>query len=234
VDRWALADALIARLPPVFGKYGHFLRVIPRGYVETLASGEDLIVDRDLAEYYRPLRILISGPLWDVERLKLIWRFNTGAFEPLRDHYAYFRGHEVTVRLRFANPKGHKCVSSYVWNDFRAKAYELDCASTPGKQYVVVWRISPQGPSLIAPSGVTRTASFDNLAKKGLFTVSISFSDAPGAPMKEVHELRFSYNQTEEGLVVQRHPSPAWNDNFPVGRWHDDRAQDVLGIETLE
>jgi arabinofuranosyltransferase len=86
VDYYALVDPLLARLPsvdPTNWRIGHFWREIPAGYAETLKTHEMRIADADLALYYRKLSYVISGPLWDRERIREIWKFNTGQYDTL-------------------------------------------------------------------------------------------------------------------------------------------------------
>ena len=89
IDPFALTDALLARLPS-HGKWriGHFKRRVPRGYRESLRSGENRLVDPGLREYYEHLRLVTQGPLWSPERLATIVRLNLGAHDALRsgDH----------------------------------------------------------------------------------------------------------------------------------------------------
>ena len=97
IDIFALADPLLARLPNskthmdfYTGKnwrIGHFARDIPAGYVETLMSGDNVIVDSDLAAYYGSLRLITRGPLLSWERLLTIVRFNLGDYESYREAY---------------------------------------------------------------------------------------------------------------------------------------------------
>lgn len=72
VDPLALTDPLLARLPvrdPGGGwRVGHYPRNLPCGYLESLASGENLIQDPDLAGYYEDLRLVVSGPLLSSRR----------------------------------------------------------------------------------------------------------------------------------------------------------------------
>jgi arabinofuranosyltransferase len=98
VDVPALADALLARLPPRPVKrwrIGHFNRDLPAGYLATLESGSNQLEDAGLHEYYDRLRRVISGPLLDGERLREILRFNLGANDHLLENY---------VRTVRANP----------------------------------------------------------------------------------------------------------------------------------
>jgi arabinofuranosyltransferase len=92
VDPGALTDPLLARLPAVHTPHwriGHFTRVIPEGYPETLQSGDNRLADKRLAEYRDKLAFVVSGPLFDKNRLLEIWRINTGAYDHLIDHEAY-------------------------------------------------------------------------------------------------------------------------------------------------
>ena len=91
VDKLALPDALLARLPIAGEKtwqIGHFRRAIPDGYLETLQSGENLIVDPNLAAYYDRLSAVIKGDLLAVGRFGEIWRLNTGYYENLLQAYS--------------------------------------------------------------------------------------------------------------------------------------------------
>ena len=88
VDRNGLVDALIARIPKVDKhRPGHFWRVTPEGYMETLEGGENVIADPDLAYYYDHLSLVIHGPLFSRERLQEIWRFNTGYYDDYMSRY---------------------------------------------------------------------------------------------------------------------------------------------------
>lgn len=95
LDECALADPLLARLPAVFKEEwrpGHFRRVVPKGYRESLVSGVNAIADPQLREFYDRLsRITRSKALWSRERLWTIWTMNTGAYDRLinRDRYRY-------------------------------------------------------------------------------------------------------------------------------------------------
>jgi arabinofuranosyltransferase len=95
LDECGLADPLLARLPAVFREEwrpGHFGRVVPDGYRESVASGSNEIKDPQLRDFYGHLsRITRSKRLWSRERLWAIWQMNTGAYAKLvnRDLYRY-------------------------------------------------------------------------------------------------------------------------------------------------
>ncbi len=92
IDAWALGDALISHLPARNlrkWRIGHYERLVPPGYFDTVDSGENRIQDPDLAEYYDRLNLVVSGPLLAPGRLKEIARFNLGMNESLIDVASY-------------------------------------------------------------------------------------------------------------------------------------------------
>jgi arabinofuranosyltransferase len=92
LDECALADPLLARLPAVYNEEwrpGHFRRMIPDGYRDSLEQSANLIKDADLAAFYDQLRLITRGPLLAAGRLHAIWQMNTGAFDHLIDRRFY-------------------------------------------------------------------------------------------------------------------------------------------------
>jgi arabinofuranosyltransferase len=92
VDELALGDALLARLPATRDdrwRIGHFQRTIPDGYLETLESGENVLADANLAQFYDQLALITRGGLLSPERLAAIWKMNTGRFVSLIDFDTY-------------------------------------------------------------------------------------------------------------------------------------------------
>jgi arabinofuranosyltransferase len=88
IDQYALSDPLLARLPPEgFRMAGHFIREVPAGYETYRTTGSMAEMDPDLQSYYEPLRLIISGPLFNGKRLATIWRFNIGEYDRHRDAY---------------------------------------------------------------------------------------------------------------------------------------------------
>jgi arabinofuranosyltransferase len=90
IDDNALADPLMSRLPVKdtrFWRIGHFDHIIPAGYLASLDSEKNKILDPDLAHYYDVLKQVVSGDLWDIGRLKEIIRLNWGYYDPLLDAY---------------------------------------------------------------------------------------------------------------------------------------------------
>jgi len=83
IDPLAVGDALIARLPPVPGKWriGHHKRDVPYGYEETLNTGINVIADQSVARYYDHLKVVISGNLRSWRRFREIVLFNAGYYD---------------------------------------------------------------------------------------------------------------------------------------------------------
>lgn len=90
LDSYALSDPLRAHLP-VAGqsRIGHYQRIVPAGYWETIQSGfsRNLIEDPSLSVYYEKLSILTHGDLFAPGRMQEIIRFNTGYYDPLVKEY---------------------------------------------------------------------------------------------------------------------------------------------------
>ena len=81
VDCW-IVDPLLMRLPvwkPGEWRIGHFTRLAPDGYLESLASVDDRLVHPGLRAFYGDLRLVLRAPLWQRERLAALWRLWTGA-----------------------------------------------------------------------------------------------------------------------------------------------------------
>lgn len=88
IDPYALADPLLARLPALpNSRIGHFQRLPPAGYAETVASGVVRITNPSLAEYYGRLRLVTSGPLISRARFGAILDLNLGRLDYLIDDY---------------------------------------------------------------------------------------------------------------------------------------------------
>jgi arabinofuranosyltransferase len=84
IDGYALTDPLLARMPyrpEGHWRIGHFPRVVPAGYAESLETGRNLIVDPCLHRYYDALSTVIRGPLWSTARFVEIFKLNTGAYD---------------------------------------------------------------------------------------------------------------------------------------------------------
>jgi arabinofuranosyltransferase len=102
VDRWALGDALLARLPAeVPWQIGHFSRRMPRGYERSLLAHANLIEDTGVAAYYDKIRLIVEGPVWSRQRFRTILRMNLGAY----DHFLASYGLVHAFLEQTAEPK---------------------------------------------------------------------------------------------------------------------------------
>ena len=100
LDECALADPLLAHLPAVYNpewRSGHYRRIIPAGYKETLETGVNVIRDRGLQDYYRHLSALTRDRVWSGARLKEIAAVNAGRYDRLIDRTYYRFGGVVTT-----------------------------------------------------------------------------------------------------------------------------------------
>lgn len=99
LDECALADPLLARLPAVWKEEwrpGHYRRLIPEGYRESVTLDSNQIRDPALAEYYHALRTIVRDrPLLSAERLKTIWWMSRGKYGERIDRRFYAFGGEV-------------------------------------------------------------------------------------------------------------------------------------------
>lgn len=94
LDECALADPLLSRLPAAYHEFwrpGHFRRIIPAGYRESLSRSTNEITDPRLQEYYGYLREIIRPKrTFSADRFRTIVAMNLGKYDHLID-YAYFR-----------------------------------------------------------------------------------------------------------------------------------------------
>ena len=85
LDECALADPLLARLPAVFNpdwRTGHYRRMIPEGYRESLETSTNQLRDPGLHRYYDQLRLITrSDRLFTFERLRAIVAMNMGKYD---------------------------------------------------------------------------------------------------------------------------------------------------------
>jgi arabinofuranosyltransferase len=86
VNEYAISEPLLARIThraEGYWRIGHFLRPIPDGYLQTLETGQNVIVDPCLREFYQHLRLVIRGPVFGWERLRAVMAMNVGQYDYL-------------------------------------------------------------------------------------------------------------------------------------------------------
>lgn len=116
LDRNALSDPLLARLPVSPRLYfefyaGHYFRDIPEGYVETLTTGRNQLLDPLLRAYYERLTEVVRGPLFSAARLRAIWALNLGADRQIAKRFESRRPVALSIRAsneRFATDAGER------------------------------------------------------------------------------------------------------------------------------
>ncbi len=230
VDLLGLADPLLARLPPVDPNWrvGHYGRRPPEGYLESLTQGQNHLSDPDLALYYDKLSILTRGDLFDLDRLGEIVRFNTGAYQPYLDAYAWFEGKTFVRRLRLSNPGDQPYVMAYVWNNDRAEAYLLDDASEPGETYSLTWTIGTTG-ATFEGDYLEKRSSIGPLSDDMTLNVGVMFSASPDFASAEVFEHRYWFEQRGDELAILAQGVGWHNPQAPDGFWVEADVSPVIG-----
>ena len=104
LDECALADPLLARLPAVFNpdwRTGHYRRVIPEGYRESLETSSNQLRDPGLHRFYDQLRLITrSDRLFTRERLAAIVAMNLGRYDhEINSQFYRHAGSVTTVPL---------------------------------------------------------------------------------------------------------------------------------------
>jgi arabinofuranosyltransferase len=102
IDRNALSDPLLARLPVSESLYfefysGHFFRELPDGYFESRQQGKNLIVDPLIHEYYDKLMNVTAGPIFSGSRMGNIWDLNFGRYRRIHEMVTARRPVSVSV-----------------------------------------------------------------------------------------------------------------------------------------
>ena len=116
VDRNALSDPLLARLPVSPRLYfeffaGHYFRDIPEGYLESLDTGQNRLTEPLLQDYYGRLQRVVGGPLFTPSRLRDIWYLNAGEGRRFAERFEQRRPIELSIRAvneRFSTDVGEK------------------------------------------------------------------------------------------------------------------------------
>ncbi|MCC7517140.1 MAG: hypothetical protein IT470_07365 [Pseudomonadales bacterium] len=84
IDFLGITDPLLARMPhnpaQTNWRAGHFQRLAPSGYCNSILQHKNLLEDPAAAHYYDTMRLITqSEPLLAPARLQAIWQINTGA-----------------------------------------------------------------------------------------------------------------------------------------------------------
>ena len=112
IDRVALADPLLARLPvrrDHAWRVGHYERAIPAGYEESIRHHDNRIQDPQLAKYYEHLRHVVSGPIWSAHRFHDMFNFLTRRYDhwiPFRKYYYAGMVHRSLAQVSTPKARG--------------------------------------------------------------------------------------------------------------------------------
>ncbi|MGC4085755.1 MAG: hypothetical protein QM736_27420 [Vicinamibacterales bacterium] len=103
VDRNALSDPLLARLPVSPRLYfeffaGHYFRDLPEGYLESVDQNRNLLTDPLLHDYYDRLRNVTRGPLFSRSRFRDIVALNIGKYRNLHEQVLKRRSISLSIR----------------------------------------------------------------------------------------------------------------------------------------
>jgi arabinofuranosyltransferase len=94
VDDCGLADPLLSRLPARRDRewrIGHFERDIPSGYLDSIRTHNNMIVDDATHQYYDAIKLVTQDPLFSWERMKMILLLNFNRI-PKPNPYLYQYG----------------------------------------------------------------------------------------------------------------------------------------------
>jgi hypothetical protein len=102
VDRNALSDPLLARLPVSPRLYfefyaSHYFRDLPDGYLESIEADDNRLRDPVLRPYYDRLRHVTRGALSDMSRVADIWWLNVGRGRTLHERFEATRPIELSI-----------------------------------------------------------------------------------------------------------------------------------------
>ena len=91
IDRFALCDPLLARLPMrrrpnETWRVGHYFRLVPKGYHQA-AIGKATLKDPDLRRYYEKIQLITRGALFSKARWEAIWGMHTGRYRQWLEGY---------------------------------------------------------------------------------------------------------------------------------------------------
>jgi arabinofuranosyltransferase len=139
LDSCALADPLLARLPAVWHtdwRIGHFRRMIPAGYAESLPSGANVIEDASLRTFYAQVRLITRGPLFSTARWRAIAAANTGADAHLVDRRFYRFGGEIASLDAVAWVHADEAPLDGPGVHAIANALAVACADQRGRRYL--------------------------------------------------------------------------------------------------
>lgn len=141
LDECALADPLLARLPAVWNeswRIGHFRRLIPKGYRESLENGTNQIADPGVAALYDDIRAITRPEsVWSADRWRRIGKLVRGKY-PIVDWTFYRYGGEVARLEALGDPKPDGTPWDAEGNRVITVELAVLCGDKPGRRTIEI------------------------------------------------------------------------------------------------
>lgn len=142
LDQCALADPLLARLPAVFNpawRTGHYRRMIPAGYRESLETSTNQIQDPELHRFYDQLRLITRAErLFSRERLRAIVAMNAGTHGGVVNATYYRHGGSVATLEQVAAIRQNGSPGNAEGNHILTAPLAITCPARRGRRYLDV------------------------------------------------------------------------------------------------
>jgi arabinofuranosyltransferase len=111
VDVCGLADPLLSRLPARRDRewrIGHFERDVPSGYLESIRTHNNVIVDDGTRQYYDAIKLVTQGAFFSWERIKMILLLNLNRIPKPNPYFyqygSYFQPTTKNEAIVFSKP----------------------------------------------------------------------------------------------------------------------------------
>jgi len=142
LDECALADPLLARLPAVFNpewRTGHYRRMIPDGYRESLETSSNQLRDPNLHRFYDRLRVITrSDRLFTRERVQAILGMNLRGSSPDLNRQFYRHAGSVVPLGELSTIRQVGSPYDAQGNHVLVRPLAIDCAPRAGRRYLDV------------------------------------------------------------------------------------------------
>jgi arabinofuranosyltransferase len=142
LDECALADPLLARLPAVFNpewRTGHYRRMVPDGYRESLETSTNQLHDPNLHRFYDQLLLITrSDRLFSPDRLRAIVAMNLGRSSGDVDLAFYRHGGSMASLDQLATPRPVGSSYDAEGNHVLKQPLAITCAPRKGRRYLDV------------------------------------------------------------------------------------------------
>ena len=142
LDECALADPLLARLPAVFNpdwRTGHYRRLIPDGYRESLETSSNQLRDPDLHRFYDQLRAITrSDRLFTRDRLRAIVALNIRRYDRDFNRQFYRHGGSVASLDQLSAIRQAGAPYDAPGNHILVRPLAIECPARAGRRYLDV------------------------------------------------------------------------------------------------